>query len=80
MREQAASWVKVCRVTMTIGVEGYELTKCCRRSLLLEAKLASWCMCCSMGINFSFRSTGVSKPGKHNISKNLHDHANHWFM
>jgi len=61
-KEEAASRVKVCRDTMTILVEGYEVTSCCRSWRALEAKMASWCMCCRMGISFSFRSTGVAKP------------------
>lgn len=61
-KEEAASRVKVCRVTMTILVEGQDVTSCCSSCRELEAKLASWCMCCRIGISFSFKSTGVAKP------------------
>lgn len=61
-KEEAASRVKVCRVTMTILVEGYDVTSCWSSCRELEARLASWCMCCRIGINFNFKSTGVAKP------------------
>lgn len=70
MRAERESCVKVCSVTITMGVEGYEDTSSCSSSLLREAKAASWCMYWSMGISFSFSSTGVARP-----EQNTHTHV-----